>query len=171
MTPKTGQMMPWEVPANAQAPPTLATGKMYGSGFVGGASMTQVEHPVINAQRSGITGNIGGGRLNPYGGGALQQTAIPLRYQPTTLIQGQVFQEGLMEPRMGGTVVTADQMSVGGPGPGALSGPPSSWAGGPGMNQGPLSGPPSSWARGSSGFVRNRNADPVLSENFGGSFY
>ena len=106
MTEKTGQMMPWDVPSNAQAPSTLATGQMMGSELVGGAKHTQMEHPVINADRSGITGNVGGGRLNPYGGGALQQTAMPLRYAPTReMPEGRLFQEGVMEPRMGGEVV------------------------------------------------------------------
>jgi hypothetical protein len=142
MTEKTGQMMPWDVPANAQAPSTLATGRWYGSELVGGATHTQVEHPVINADRSGITGNIGGGRLNPFGGGALQQIAMPLRYAPTTeMPDGRLFQEGLTEPRMGGEIVpSAPQASAGG------------------------------WGR--EGRVRNGNAEPILNtQNFGTTFY
>lgn len=142
MTPKTGQMMPWEVPANAQAPPTLSTGSMMGSGLVGGASMTQMEHPVINAMRSGITGNIGGGRLNPYGGGALQQIAMPLRYQPTAVIpEGQRFQEGLVEPRMGGEVVDGSDVA--------------------GSSRG--------W--GQEGRVRNGNAEPILNTGASGNTF
>jgi len=142
MTPKTGQMMPWDVPANAQAPPTLATGSMMGSDLIGGAKHTQMEHPVINAMRSGVTGNIGGGRLNPYGGGALQQMAMPLRYAPTNeMPEGRLFATGMMEPRMGGEVVpNAPKGSAGG------------------------------WGR--EGRVRNRNAEPTLNtQNFGSSFY
>ena len=116
MTEKTGQMMPWDVPANAQAPSTLATGRWMGSELIGGAKHTQMEHPVINADRSGVTGNVGGGRLNPYGGGALQQIAMPLRYAPTTTMPGgRLFPEGLTEPRMGGQIVpNAEQGSAGG---------------------------------------------------------
>jgi hypothetical protein len=142
MTEKTGQMMPWDVPANAQAPSTLATGRMMGSELIGGAKHTRMEHPVINADRSGITGNIGGGRLNPYGGGALQQIAMPLRYAPTNEMPGgRLFPEGLTEPRMGGEVVpSAQQGSAGG------------------------------WGR--EGRVRNGNAEPTLNtDNFGSSFY
>jgi hypothetical protein len=110
MTEKTGQMMPWEVPANAQAPPTLATGQMMGSSNVGLPTMTQMEHPAINADRSGITGNIGGGRLNPYGGGALQENAPPLRYAPTTgMPTGRLFPEEVFQPRMGGEIATGNQ--------------------------------------------------------------
>lgn len=142
MTEKTGQMMPWDVPANAQAPSTLATGSMMGSQLVGGAKHTRMEHPVINADRSGITGNIGGGRLNPYGGGALQQIAMPLRYAPTNEMPGgRLFPEGLTEPRMGGEVVPSAQ-------PGSAGG----------------------WGR--EGRVRNGNAEPTLNtDNFGSSFY
>jgi hypothetical protein len=105
MTPKTGQMMPWDVPANAQAPPTLARGILMGSELIGGANVTPMEHPIINAQRSGITVNVGGGRLNPYGGGSLQQSAPALRYAPTIeMPDGILFPEGVLEPRMGGVI-------------------------------------------------------------------
>jgi hypothetical protein len=113
MTPKTGQMMPWDVPANAQAPPTLSSGSMMGSDLVAGARITQMEHPVINAVRSGITGNVGGGRLNPYGGAALQQSAPNLRYAPTTEMPGGIlFPEALIEPRMGGEITKPDMMNI-----------------------------------------------------------
>jgi len=143
MTEKTGQMMPWEVPANAQAPSTLATGQMMGSDLIGGARHTRMEHPVINADRSGITGNIGGGRLNPYGGGALQQIAMPLRYAPTTgMPDGRLFQEGLYEPRMGGAIATGTQ----------------------------LAGSSRGW--GSEGRVRVGNAEPILNPGgYGNTFY
>jgi len=114
-----------------------------GSTLIGGATQTRMEHPVINADRNGITGNIGGGRLNPYGGGALQQVAPTLRYAPTAeMPEGRLFQDGLYEPRMGGAIATGTQ-------------PAGSSAG---------------W--GAEGRVRVGTAEPILNpRGFGSTFY
>jgi hypothetical protein len=76
-----------------------------GSAIIGTATLTEMEHPTVNAGMGGITGQAGGGRLNPWGMGSLVEAPATLQYMPTaTMPKGVPFATEVLEPKMGGEV-------------------------------------------------------------------
>ena len=95
----------WEPGFNTghQAPQTLATGSWWGTGSMGAGRISEIEHPTIVASMGGWSGNAGGGRLNPYGGGGNVEAPAPMKYAPTrTMPEGKLYPSIMILPMMGG---------------------------------------------------------------------
>jgi len=111
-----GQRQLWEpgfntaVPEASRTPPTLSTGSFWGSSALGVGKITTMHHPQVGAQMGSLTVNIGGGRLNPYGGGGIIEPLPRLAYTPTNHILTQKTR-ATVEPVMGGMAVNTNTVS------------------------------------------------------------
>ena len=105
-----GQRQLWEpgfntaVPAPSITPNTLTSGSFWGSSALGDGMMTSIHHPQVAAQMGAITVNIGGGRINPYGGGGIIEPLPRLAYTPTNNMPMPMKRRDTVEPIMGGEI-------------------------------------------------------------------
>jgi len=111
-----GQKQVWEpgfnttVPEPSKPPMTLSSGAFWGSSALGSGRLTSIQHPSVGAQMGAITGNIGGGRLNPYGGGGIIEDLPRLEYTPTNQMPMPSRNGTIVQPIMGGQIAGQGQM-------------------------------------------------------------
>jgi hypothetical protein len=91
---------------SVQAPATLMTGMWWGAPQISAPSMTEIEHPAVNAGMGGTSVATGGGRMNSWGRATPVDFPRPFRHEPTrNMPRGVPFAENIIEPRMGGEIV------------------------------------------------------------------